>query len=364
MVRNLQPIISLFFFGVLTACSGTSKTLTAPVSNIKSDEFVVFFRTAAWMDRSEKYWNVPIHGWIYEPERSVIRKSIFSEALKLKYDLEANKNTEDNFNRRVNLLIADNERGKEITISIGGRIFTLPPSEPNGHFSTVIKIPTAFAKSIARNNLITYTAVTKKGEKRIFLGQVQLLSKNGISVISDIDDTVKISHVTDHKKLFDHTFFKDFIEVPKMSALYRKWSSQQVAIHFVSSSPWQLYSPLLEFTEEADFPWATFNLKLVRFRDKSVLNLFKKGTETKPRQIEPLLTRYPHRKFILVGDSGEQDPEVYAGVMHRHPDQILKIYIRNVSKASADDSRFRSVFAEIGKDKWQLFTDPSTLNLN
>ncbi len=148
-----------------------------------------------------------------------------------------------------------------------------------------------------------------------------------------------------------------------MAALYREWSTDDTGFHFVSSSPWQLYDPLREFLDRDGFPWASFSLKPVRFRDETLIDLFKKGTETKPAAIEKILDRYPDREFVLVGDSGEQDPEVYADLLRNRPDQILKIYIRNVTQESVDTARFTTLFADTDRDRWQLFEDPKTLKL-
>jgi phosphatidate phosphatase APP1 len=133
--------------------------------------------------------------------------------------------------------------------------------------------------------------------------------------------------------------------------------------HFVSSSPWQLYEPLREFLDDAGFPPAGINLKAVRFRDETLFDLFKKGTETKPGIIEGILETYSGRQFILVGDSGEQDPEVYAELIRNYPDQVLKVYIRNVTEESADNDRFTAVFEDIDASDWTLFEDPLTLQL-
>ena len=182
-------------------------------------------------------------------------------------------------------------------------------------------------------------------------------------MISDIDDTVKISNVTDRKSLLEHTFLLDFVAAPGMAELYRNWAADDVGFHFVSSSPWHLYEPLSEFLDSSGFPAATFSLKSVRFRDETLFDLFKKGTETKPAAIRKILDRYPGRKFVLVGDSGEQDPEVYAALLRERPEQILRVYIRNVTQESADNERFGEVFESIDPDRWQLFTDPQTLSL-
>ena len=344
--------------------SGPQDDTAAVTSDIKADESVVFFRTSGWFDDARQEWHLPVRGWIYEPEDSVARRAAFEKILEETYELSANEETQDNLSRRLNLLIADNERGKGIVISIAGDTYELPPSAENGHFGTTLVISAADAAKHSVDGLIAYNAVTAEDEAREFAGAVRLVAPEGISIISDIDDTVKVSRVTDRRELLEHTFLLDFVAAPGMAELYRDWSGREdIAFHFVSSSPWQLYEPLSEFLDQHGFPWATFSLKAVRFRDETLLDLFKKGTETKPLAIAEILDRYPDRQFILVGDSGEQDPEVYAAMMRDRPGQIAGVYIRNVTGERAGDERFRALFADIDPDRWRLFQDPAMLSL-
>ena len=330
-------------------------------SDIRPDEFVVFFRTDAWLDKANQEWHVPIHGWIYENDDSAARKALFSAVLKNEYELAPDDLTRANFTRRFNLIIADNERGKRIVVDIAGRTYVMPASAENGQFETTLIIPAADIDRNADGNVIRYSAVTSGSEVRPFAGETLLLDSTGLSIISDIDDTVKISNVNDRRSLLENTFLLDFSAVPGMSQLYNEWSAKGASLHFVSSSPWQLYSPLQEFLDESRFPWSTLSLKSIRFRDETLLDLFKKGTETKPAAIEKLLDAYSDRKFVLVGDSGEHDPEVYAALMRKFPRQILMVYIRNVTQESEDNERFSTVFENIRKSRWQLFDDPSAL---
>ena len=337
--------------------------LELPYSEIAADEVVVFFRTTAWFDAATDTWHVPIHGWIYEPQDSRSRKAFFSAILEEEFDLAPTKATSANFSRRLNLLIADNERDKHIVTSIAGQQHTLSASGVNGHFESTLAISATAAADHIEDSSIQYSAVMRGTDTRVFAGKVKLIGPTGISVISDIDDTVKISHVTNKKNLLNHTFFLDFAAAPGMASLYADWAEQGVEFHFVSSSPWQLYTPLQEFLAAAGFPDSALNLKAVRFRDASLLDLFKKGTETKPRVIEKILAAYPSRFFVLVGDSGEQDPEVYAALLRKYPQQILKAYIRNVSDETVNNERFRSVFENIDSSCWVLFDKPENLKL-
>ncbi len=330
-------------------------------SNIAADEVVEFFRSSAWLDEGKQAWHIPIHGWIYEPEDSRVRKAAFAAIMKSEFGLVPTTETEANFSRRVNLMIADNERGKRIVISIAGQVFSIPESSVNGHFETTLILPLADIEDYANDSVITYEAVVAPHEQRKFAGEVMLLEPTGLSLISDIDDTVKISNINDRRGLLESTFLLDFAAVPGMASLYELWSAQGASFHFVSSSPWQLYVPLDEFLQDAGFPRSTLSLKAVRFRDRTLFDLFKKGTETKPATIQKILEAYPKRQFILVGDSGEHDPEVYSALFRKYPEQIRKIYIRNVSSAAANDERFSTLFAGIDENCWQLFDDAEAI---
>lgn len=331
------------------------------ISNIKADETVVFFDTAAWLDTENALWNIPVHAWIYEPEASVVRKGLFAELLEEKYDLVVGPESQAVFDRRTNLLIADNERGKTLFVRIAGQDVSLPQSEPNGHISGILQFPAEQIDANSDHGHIRFFAVTAAADTRRFEADVRLVPPAGVSIISDIDDTVKVSHVTDHKRLLESTFYKPFEAVPGMPELYRELAARGASLHFVSSSPWQLYQPLHDFMNEAGFPWATMSLKSFRFRDETFFNLFKKGSETKPAQIIPILERYPERKFILIGDSGEQDPEVYGNIARRFPGAIQRILIRNLDGSERDAPRYLEAFNSVPPNKWQLFDDPGQL---
>lgn len=348
---------------LLAGCGQTDagSDASAGVSDVKEDETVVFFPTSGWLDAANGVWHLPVHGWIYEPEDSNVRIAAFEKILDQKFNLAVTRQAQDNFSERVNLLLADNERGKKIVVNIAGGNYALPESAENGHFEDVLVIPASRAAEYAVDGLVHYRAVTRDGEARQFSGAIKLLDPDGYAVISDIDDTVKVSNVTDRQGLLEHTFLLDFVAAPGMAELYRDWAADGVGFHFVSSSPWHLYEPLSEFLDGNGFPWATYSLKSVRFRDETLFDLFRKGTETKPAAIRSILDRYPARKFVLVGDSGEQDPEVYAALLRERPGQILKIYIRNVTQEREDNERFRKVFAGVDADRWRLFDDPQVL---
>ncbi len=333
------------------------------VSHLRSDEHLIFFTTDAHLAEDGESWHVPVHVWVHEPEETKLRKGAFASALKSKYGLAATPATRDNFDRRVGLFVVDNERGKRIVVDVAGQRVTLPKTGANGHASTVITVNVDRVNAAAAGGRLTITAVLPAEDAQRFTGTVNLVAPEGLSVISDIDDTVKVTEMADRAAMFDRTFFRDFEAVPGMAALYRDWAARGAVFHYVSSSPWHLYEPLDAFLTDAAFPCRSLSLKRVRLKDRTLLDLFRKGTATKPAQIEPILQRYPKRQFVLVGDSGEHDPEVYAALLRKYPAQVVRVYIHNVSGATVTNPRFSALFAGIERDRWALFEDPSSLRL-
>jgi phosphatidate phosphatase APP1 len=109
------------------------------------------------------------------------------------------------------------------------------------------------------------------------------------------------------------------------------------------------------------FPDGTFHLKLFRWKDQTFFDLFKSPEEYKLATIEPIFKEFPHRKFVLVGDSSEKDLEIYAALARKFPDQIAHIFIRDTTGESRNSIRYQTAFAGVGSDVWQIFRKPGEL---
>jgi phosphatidate phosphatase APP1 len=207
-----------------------------------------------------------------------------------------------------------------------------------------------------------FQAALPPEEKRAFRGEVFLLEEAGLSVISDIDDTIKVTQVWDRNKMMRNTFARNFDPVPGMAKFYQRLARERGAqFHYISASPWQLYEPLAAFIYDNNFPAGTFSLKTFRWKNKTALSLFADPEKYKPTVIEPLLKQFPKRSFILIGDSGERDPEVYAALARKYPKQIEGIYIRNVTGEPASAARYQNVFVGLPENLWKIFTRPEEL---
>ncbi len=174
-------------------------------------------------------------------------------------------------------------------------------------------------------------------------GNVQLIPETGISVISDIDDTIKVTEIpAGSSYMVRNTFFKEFTAAPGMAEMYQNLPA--TAFHYVSGSPWQLFIPLNEFVtgENGGFPPGTFHMKTATknflspntWRNLHNLAFNENITfDQKVAQISTIFRHFPNRQFIMIGDSGEADPEVFRAIRNRFPDQVAEIHIRDVVNA-------------------------------
>ncbi|MCE3280724.1 MAG: hypothetical protein K0S44_2915 [Bacteroidetes bacterium] len=161
-------------------------------------------------------------------------------------------------------------------------------------------------------------------------------------VISDIDDTVLTTHAQSLLKSAYMTFMNNaysrlpFQGVSEFYHALQKGISgaEENPIFYVSSSPWNLYDLLVDFLEINKIPKGPLFLKDYGFTHNKLF------TEShgvhKPKQIRNILNAYPHLNFILIGDSGQHDPEIYAEVIKEFPGRILASYIRDVSVDERD----------------------------
>src|SRR5688500_1205608 len=102
---------------------------------------------------------------------------------------------------------------------------------------------------------------------------------------------------------------------------------------YVSSSPWNLYDLLVDFLDLNDIPSGPLLLRDFGLdRDKESAN----HMGHKFKEISNILTTYPHLRFVLIGDSGQDDPKIYREVVAKFPGRILAIYIRDVQLADRE----------------------------
>jgi phosphatidate phosphatase APP1 len=186
-----------------------------------------------------------------------------------------------------------------------------------------------------------------------------------------MDDTIKDTNIRNPDEAKANTLWRPFRPVAGMPERYRAWQAAggaSVHFHMVSAGPWQLHEPLRRFTEAAGFPDFTWDMRAVDVMnpailiDETVKADPRRLYEFKVRAIRALITRLPQRRYVLVGDSGEKDPEVYATVLAQFPGHVAAIYIRDVTGEGRDAPRYQSLYAQPAAGaKLTVFTRPDEL---
>ncbi len=155
-------------------------------------------------------------------------------------------------------------------------------------------------------------------------------------VISDIDDTVVQTDATRWVRVLSSVLFGNaYTRLPfkGVAAFYRALQGgddggRNNPLFYVSSSPWNLYDLLLEFFRAEGIPRGPLMLRSWRGGGFAP----SEHGSFKSREIRRILDMFPHLPFILIGDSGQEDPEIYHDIAGAYPGRILGIYIRNVSR--------------------------------
>lgn len=327
-------------------------------THLRRDERIIFYPTIAERISGDAAWRVEIRGSAFEPEKRGVLLAALREALELEH-VEMTPSEERIFNERARLFLVDHERGKKIFVRFGSKSFAVGKSKADGSFSG--KVPLS-DREMAKSSRITFEAALPPAESRVFRGEGFKLEETGLSVISDIDDTIRITEVRNRHAMLRNTFLRDFAPVPGMAEFYQTLArSNHAQFHYVSASPWQLYEPLAEFVNAYGFPHGTFALKEFRWKNRTFLSLFESPEKYKPTVIEPLLEQFPQRRFILIGDSGERDPEIYAALARKYPRQIAAIYIRDVTGEPASAGRYAKTFDGLPDELRQVFSAPAEL---
>jgi len=195
------------------------------------------------------------------------------------------------------------------------------------------------------------------GPARAIDGRALLVPASGLSVISDIDDTVKITEVRDQQQMLLNTFVRALKAVPGMAERYRDLARDpQTRFHYLSSSPIQLLPALADFLRDAGFPPGSMHLR-ESTTWRTLIPDSGASRAHKLAAIARLMEDFPLRRFLLIGDSGELDPEIYGEVARTRPDRVEGVVIRDVTGEGRDAARYAAAFEGVAPERWHIFRD-------
>jgi phosphatidate phosphatase APP1 len=275
------------------------------------------------------------------------------------------------FRERAGLFWSDSERLEPVSIRIGARVVVLPASDAGGHFKLELPLAHEEASQLeSRGKLMLQTVATPR-TPQVSQAPAWLVPDVGLTVITDVDDTIKDTRVLDKPRRDANTFFNRFQPVEGMPELYRAWQQAlgaRIHFHAVSAGPWQLHGPIRAFTEEAGFPPFTWDMRSMKISDldgaREVLDdewAAQRREDYKVGTIQAFMMRFPRRHVVLVGDSGERDPEVYDRIISdaRFGNRIDWVLIRDVTMDPKLEKRPRPLFVTPeNASRLRVFTDP------
>ena len=150
-------------------------------------------------------------------------------------------------------------------------------------------------------------------------------------VISDIDDTIVVTNATSLLGMARSIINNAAARLPfeGIAELYRALYAERNPIFYVSSSPWNLYELLEDFMEINGIPHGPLLLQDWGIDEATLI--LDSHTDHKLAQIQTLLDYYPALKFVLIGDSGQRDPEIYLRIIQAHPGRVVAAFIRDVT---------------------------------
>jgi phosphatidate phosphatase APP1 len=180
------------------------------------------------------------------------------------------------------------------------------------------------------------TAATGTRAFRVEPGRLLVVPrKPGTVVISDIDDTVLQTGVGNKARMLARVLLSNAHDLKTFDGapqLYQAWARRGYPVVFVSGSPINLYSRLTQFLALRGFPPAALLLKNLGVRKGS--DSLTDQVKYKLRRIREVRALLPGYRLILVGDTGEKDPEIYAEVRRGAPDDVVAIGMHRVSKTA------------------------------
>ncbi|EGO61479.1 hypothetical protein NEUTE1DRAFT_144655 [Neurospora tetrasperma FGSC 2508] len=283
-----------------------------------------------------------------------------------KVGLSKGDKQEKTIEQRITPFLMEVLPGRRVDIKFGESTeLRLGPGGRNGISSELKKLPDSSARSVSKS-----VAEVPSGAGGLLEMTTFYTEPEGWAVISDIDDTIKITQTSDPVGILRSTFVAEPTPIAGMPELY--WQIKDIVTpsapwFYLSASPYNLYPFLRDFTHRyyprgqlvlRDASWMTI---------PGLLSNLTLGTQRyKVDRMKKLYEWLPKKKMICIGDSTQSDPEAYGEMYRKHPEWIKLILIRKVADIAAIGTeaknaakRFEDAFKGVPREVWHVFEDPA-----
>lgn len=233
-----------------------------------------------------------------------------------------------NLVRNARLLMNDERAGARVRVNVAGSV-RRAVTDAEGYFRIEVASPLLLAPGW---HPLRGRVGAVEGEGALLVVPPQ----NTLGVISDVDDTILVSDVNDKSRLLANSFLKNALQrdaVPGAARAYHALASRNpvpaaTPLFYLSASPRQLSASIQAFLDGNQFPRGVLITK--RVTNDSTSEPITDQAAYKIAKIEEILARLSHVRFVLVGDDGERDPEIYHEIHARHPQRVEAVWIRRV----------------------------------
>ncbi|PRY14793.1 phosphatidate phosphatase APP1 [Pontibacter ummariensis] len=311
------------------------------LDELESEASLVKFAIKKKLQVLEPVKIMPFYG--FASENYVYLKGRVLEREKIRSPRKVNSMPEQWLNMWKRLE-SDEIPGAKLKASFNGRELDLE-TDQEGYFDVEIhtQTPLNFEQAGTTVKLQLQEQYTDKDQKDAE-GYLFVPDKHAeFGVISDIDDTVLVSHVKQFMGRMRLMLKENATErhpFPGIAGFLRALckgsdGQRQNPLFFVSGSTWNIYDLLISFLRSHHIPEGPLLL-----RDRATAwdhGKFETSEQAyKLEKVRHILDTYPWLKFICIGDSGQHDPETYQQIVQEYPGRILGIYIRDVSPDGRD----------------------------
>ncbi|KAF4594507.1 actin filament organization protein App1-like protein [Ophiocordyceps camponoti-floridani] len=332
---------------------------------VKKSNIVWLLDNTAFQHATHGHWCAEFIAAVFEREdkaRLVDVVSGVAQAIGLADDAYERKTVEE----RVLPFLWDVRPATTVSALHQGTQLKIGPSDANGLCSNVLTI-----SGSAEGSLVRTTAKHNRGGGGGAIPHMEtyFAGPEGWGVISDIDDTIKVTLTSDPVGILRESFVSEPSPISGMPELYTEIKSllpEDTAWFYLSASPYNLYPFLKQFRKQY-YPSGTLILRDSSWRTMAgLLSALTLDTEEyKVDRMTKINSWLPRKKMIVVGDSTQSDPEAYGEIYRAFPGWIQLILIRKATDVAAvgiaeknEPERFESAFEDIPKEAWHVFEDP------
>lgn len=256
-----------------------------------------------------------------------------------------------NISRTLQRIENDQVRGATVRLIDGDTVLDVQ-TDPDGYFSFQYG-PTDPARPWHEVRLELIAPVPEDPVESNAAAFIRIPCETAdFAIISDMDDTVVKTDATNKLKYAGSVLLNNAqsrTPFPGIGAFYRaleggRSGERRNPFFYVSSSPWNMFGQFHGFLRYRDIPEGPLFLKDFGIDEDKFIRSGHRSH--KIDYVRTLLGTYPDRSFVLIGDSGQEDAEIYARVVREHPGRVLAVYIRDVS-GDLRDRKVRQIASEV-----------------